>query len=1676
MKMLITLFTVLFAAHCSAQYYSGPATGSVPAGVTVNTSSFNYLRPLTEPVADNPANPKYRPEDEPPVTYDSVLLPEEFRRFYEIDLSDNNSGGAYPVFSEFSGIPYSSKSPADASIAAGPAHIVAAVNSMFRIYDKEGNVLSEIRTKDWYSSLVSQHHIFDPKVIYDHFSNRWVMIWAEGATHAKSDIFISVSDDGNPLGLWYNWALPGNRNGTEYDSTWADFPGLGFDDKAIYVCTNQFSDAGAFKHAKLRIIPKSNLYAGSPGAVQWTDFWQISSPSLTVARYAAFSIRPTIFHSTRDSVYYFLWANNSGSRITLYTLTNPVTKPVLKPNLIQVDSYEQVTGLAKQKDLSTRDVEAGTSHFKTEAVFLDGKIHAAHATKFSNTSNSSGIRYYEVDTDSLKLSASMSWGSHDLWLFYPAVSVDKHGNVMVFQSFCGPDHYLSTLYVPLKKEYPLTWNGSKILKLGLSSYSSYGNVRNRWGDYQGISLDPSDRESFWIMGDYATGPSRWDTYIGKVRVAPSIQVDVPKEGTIFPIGNTMTIGWKASGVSFVKIEYTTNNGLSWQTIAASVPSGGTKQSPDSSGGGSNQYSWLVPNTPSTQCKIRISSTSNITVSSVSNGNFIIKPVPVTNLWSVWFNHNASTYPNSPSNSAVVFLPNVKKFWTSRISSDMIHIWNMNGQLEDSVRLIGLNGITHLAFDGNDVIAANNTSSLYRISTLNKKINGTISLPSGLVARVAAYSPDGDEGRGSYWIGNNSSGYLALRQISLTGQVISSTNLISISAIRGIAYDNWSDNGPFLWVWDRSSGIGVPQKIHQVSVASGLLTGIEHDVLSDVGFTVPGATAGGLFISDRIQPGKVLLGGILQGSPNRLFAYEVKALAIENPTVTVIAPNSKETLEAGSQYFISWRDENIDRVRIEYSTNGGLNWNLIVTGYLSQRPESPNTDNGLTSGRTASFTGPANYFAWTVPETPSDNCLLKISSADNPAISDTSNQSFRIIEPDRTVTLFSEDFNASNSTGELAARGWICVNADNGGNTLFFTGQPAMFPAFEGPDSGYVAANYQGANSTYINQWLISPLIGVSAGDTLSFYHRSPNGSQFHDSFYVKISPTGSSSIADFTISSQRFKASTAGWAKLVYVVPVSATVRFAIQYLLYNGGVTGNYSDYIGFDKFTVKGIPQLTQFQGVKLAFNGSEFEKDTVSIGFHPEASDAVDPALGESALIGSPPPLGIVYAHLVLPVNPVVMSKTDIRKSGTDSVLWQIIFQYGPEGNPLVLSWNPAQLPAGIFSLLSGDNGSLIVADMKAVSQTTLSNPNITSLKIVYKRETCVSRGLWNGWNLVSVPLSADSMQVGNVFPTVTSAVFGFQNGYQPVTSLEPGAGYWAKFSGSQQVSFCGRVVATQTVNALQGWNIIGAFDRPVPVQRLSSTPPGIISTPLYGFNGSYILSDTLQPGHGYWVKLSSNGTINFTGSVQDKQLAGQISTQSGTLTLTDNSGKTASLVIGEEGEQYEMPPLPLDGLFDVRFSDGYRASLLNSWTTVRLQGLVFPVKVSVTGCTVRYRFGNKHGEMSDESSLLITDAGVSEIHVTKPDIPNEFRLSQNYPNPFNNSSLVSFSIPRRTTVNITVYTLLGEVAAHVWNQETEPGYYEVPVSSDKLASGVYFYELTAKDGTLLFRDVKKLVVLK
>ncbi|MCB0276120.1 MAG: T9SS type A sorting domain-containing protein [Calditrichaeota bacterium] len=85
---------------------------------------------------------------------------------------------------------------------------------------------------------------------------------------------------------------------------------------------------------------------------------------------------------------------------------------------------------------------------------------------------------------------------------------------------------------------------------------------------------------------------------------------------------------------------------------------------------------------------------------------------------------------------------------------------------------------------------------------------------------------------------------------------------------------------------------------------------------------------------------------------------------------------------------------------------------------------------------------------------------------------------------------------------------------------------------------------------------------------------------------------------------------------------------------------------------------------------------------------------------------------------------------------------------------------------------------------------------------------------------------------------------------------------------------------------------------------------------------------------------------------------------------------------------------------------------------------------------------------------------------------YTLSQNYPNPFNPTTTIEFAIPEPGYVSLTVYNIAGQEVATLVSENLDRGRHTYRFDGHGLASGIYYYRLTAGS----FSKVHRMVLLR
>ena len=341
---------------------------------------------------------------------------------------------------------------------------------------------------------------------------------------------------------------------------------------------------------------------------------------------------------------------------------------------------------------------------------------------------------------------------------------------------------------------------------------------------------------------------------------------------------------------------------------------------------------------------------------------------------------------------------------------------------------------------------------------------------------------------------------------------------------------------------------------------------------------------------------------------------------------------------------------------------------------------------------------------------------------------------------------------------------------------------------------------------------------------------------------------------------------------------------------------------------------------------------------------------------------------------------------------------------------------------------------------------------------------------------------------VFRDLGANVFKYAGGYQPITVAVPGTGYWMKHTGDRTYNTGDewpaggiQTVAHDPLAGASGWNLIGGYELSVTAANVTTNPPGLQSGPIYKYSGGYQIATTLDPGYGYWIKLTAAGQIIIPETLaKDGKPVEYFPENWGKIVLTDATGINYTLyaVKGEvDLSQYELPPAPPAGMFDIRYSSGRIAEDLNSAVkTIEMSGVTYPLTVRVEGMDIRLM--DETGKtvnvnLKDGEDIVISDATINKLMVSGEMIPAEYALEQNYPNPFNPSTVIEFSLPENVgNVKLSIYNALGEKVAELVNTALVAGKYSYQWNAQNVATGMYIYELRTEK----FVSIKKMILIK
>jgi len=209
----------------------------------------------------------------------------------------------------FFGVASTGWTPPDPHLAVGPDHVVVMTNGAIAFFTKAGSqtFIDEIEDSyGFWGSVGATNFVFDPEVVYDPHSGRFMAMACERGTSSDSYFLLAVSDDSNPNGTWYKYRI----NATSQCGASIDSPNIAVDGQAVYLT----ADCWTSVNYVIYILNKTPLLSGGVAAV--TNILTITGPQ---------SHGIPVTYGTAPAMYMIEhFESSSNNTVRLHAITNPL--------------------------------------------------------------------------------------------------------------------------------------------------------------------------------------------------------------------------------------------------------------------------------------------------------------------------------------------------------------------------------------------------------------------------------------------------------------------------------------------------------------------------------------------------------------------------------------------------------------------------------------------------------------------------------------------------------------------------------------------------------------------------------------------------------------------------------------------------------------------------------------------------------------------------------------------------------------------------------------------------------------------------------------------------------------------------------------------------------------------------------------------------------------------------------------------------------------------------------------------------------------------------------------------------------------------------------------------------------------------------------------------------------
>jgi PKD repeat protein len=414
--------------------------------------------------------------------------------------------------------------PPDPTGAVGPNHYFEFVNSKVRVYNKSDlSPAAAAVSLDVFVGAAG-HSVFDPQIQWDQQNGRWLYVADDcltGACSSGNRLAYGFSKTSNPTGGWCNYFID---TGTLFD----DYPKLGHNDNFIIVGTNVF--APSFVSARIWTAPKPapGDITGSCPAAGTPHYWSgpaagpvrdgtISSSQLRTSD-GSLAFTPVPANTLDSSANgYVMAAQGGGAQNNVMAWHIDAAGNLVADGNIGVTAFTAPPNVPQP---GTTDKLDSSDSRLTQAVAVKDPGANAEAVWTQHTVSGGGgsvVRWYEFLPASVakRQEGTISAGA-GIFVFNGAISPTMAGDEAAIQYNTGgaaqsPDIRASSrrhnaAVGTMTGEVVLGTSGGAAQDFTCTSRDST-SAACRWGDYAGMSPDPSNPHRVWGTNQLLDAPT-----------------------------------------------------------------------------------------------------------------------------------------------------------------------------------------------------------------------------------------------------------------------------------------------------------------------------------------------------------------------------------------------------------------------------------------------------------------------------------------------------------------------------------------------------------------------------------------------------------------------------------------------------------------------------------------------------------------------------------------------------------------------------------------------------------------------------------------------------------------------------------------------------------------------------------------------------------------------------------------------------------------------------------------------------------------------------------------------------------------------------------------------------------------------------------------------------------------